>query len=345
MRRRSVPFVLLVAVLIASLLPALAAAAQSNKHNLGDVPPACTTPYMVQPNGQFPTSYGVPGCLFPNNQGIQINGAVVTDESTGLRRLQVDVTLDDPDPNGHPGKFFPFGFFTFRIAGVPLGQIADATLVVPSFPPVRAWWKQAPPEPSAPSSLWNFVHDLASGTGTFIITRDLPPYGETQQIHLSIADGGRGDEDFIANGSVRDPGAPSVSGDDDSFESVACRLDSFRCYQAKPSAGFPKFVPVRGVRANGTFDDVLVEVKKPLQLCVPADTTAGGVTDPETHLEAYAIKVQKGHITLPQVADLPGACRFRQTPGGRSWSSGQSCFVDGTHSSRRPKISNSSGPN
>ena len=90
----------LVAVLIASLLPARAAAAESNKHNLGDVPPACTTPQMVQPNGQFPTSYGVPGCLLPNNPGIQINGAVVTDESTGLRRLQVDVT---------PGSVTVFG--------------------------------------------------------------------------------------------------------------------------------------------------------------------------------------------------------------------------------------------
>jgi hypothetical protein len=202
--------------------------------------------------------------------------------------------IDDPDPNGHPGKFFPFGFFTFTITNVPIGQIVNATLVVPSFPPVKAWWKQAPPQPGAPSNLWNFVRDIHSGTGSFVIASDAGPYGEHQNLHLSIADGGRGDEDFIANGSVRDPGAPSACGDDDSLESIACRLGSFRCYQAKPSAGSAKFTPILGVRANGTFDDVLVDLKKPLQLCAPADTTAEPLSDPQTHLEAYAIKLQQG---------------------------------------------------
>lgn len=74
----------------------------------------------------------------------------------------------------------------------------------------------------------------------------------------------------------------------------ASEIDSFRCYQAKPAAGSAKFAPVLGVRVNGSFDDVLVDLKKPLQLCAPADTTADGLVDADTHLEAYAIKVQKG---------------------------------------------------
>lgn len=81
----------------------------------------------------------------------------------------------------------------------------------------------------------------------------------------------------------------------------ASDIDSFRCYQAKPTAGSAKFAPVLGVRVNGSFDDVLVDLKKPLQLCAPADTTADGVIDAATHLEAYAIKVQKGQPkSVPQ---------------------------------------------
>lgn len=78
-----------------------------------------------------------------------------------------------------------------------------------------------------------------------------------------------------------------------SVVSCAGAIDAFRCYQAKPAAGSPKFAPILGVRANG-FDDVLVDLKKPVQLCAPADSGADGFVDPETHLEAYAIKLQKG---------------------------------------------------
>lgn len=74
----------------------------------------------------------------------------------------------------------------------------------------------------------------------------------------------------------------------------ASDIDAFRCYQAKPAAGAPKFAPITGVRVNGAFDDVLVNLTKPAQLCLPADTSADGLVDAETHLEAYAAKLQKG---------------------------------------------------
>lgn len=74
----------------------------------------------------------------------------------------------------------------------------------------------------------------------------------------------------------------------------ASDIDTFRCYQAKPAAGSSKFLPIAGVRVKGAFDDVLVNLTKPAQLCVPADTSADGLVDPETHLEAYALKLQKG---------------------------------------------------
>ncbi|MCC6763235.1 MAG: hypothetical protein IT293_01110 [Deltaproteobacteria bacterium] len=74
----------------------------------------------------------------------------------------------------------------------------------------------------------------------------------------------------------------------------ASDIDPFRCYPAKPAAGSPKFAPIAGVRVNGAFDDVLVNLTKPAELCLPADTSADGLVDPETHLEAYALKLQKG---------------------------------------------------
>lgn len=80
------------------------------------------------------------------------------------------------------------------------------------------------------------------------------------------------------------------------YDVVFCSstLDAFRCYQAKPSKGTPKFTPITGVRMKTAVDDLLVDLKKPGFLCAPADTTGDGYVDAETHLEAYAIAPQKG---------------------------------------------------
>ena len=82
----------------------------------------------------------------------------------------------------------------------------------------------------------------------------------------------------------------------------ASEIDSFRCYQAKPAAGSRSSRRCSGVRVNGSFDDVLVDLKKPLQLCAPADTTADGLVDAATHPRPHAIKVQKGQPKpVPQI--------------------------------------------
>ncbi len=80
-------------------------------------------------------------------------------------------------------------------------------------------------------------------------------------------------------------------------------IDSFRCYQAKPATGAPKFVPIVGVRLANAFGDVMVDLKQPLLLCAPADITGNGLLDTATHLEAYVIKPQKGQPKqVPQTA-------------------------------------------
>lgn len=71
-------------------------------------------------------------------------------------------------------------------------------------------------------------------------------------------------------------------------------IDPFRCYQANPTLGAPKFAPLAGVHVADAFENVLVDVKKPRLLCAPADTTADGIADGATHLEAYQLKLPKG---------------------------------------------------
>lgn len=70
----------------------------------------------------------------------------------------------------------------------------------------------------------------------------------------------------------------------------ALPLDHFMCYRAKAPKGTPKFVPIPGVTLRDQFETVTFDVKKPLDICNPADKNGEGIKDPSTHLKAYAIK-------------------------------------------------------
>ena len=52
---------------------------------------------------------------------------------------------------------------------------------------------------------------------------------------------------------------------------LAPATDHFACYKAKTTAGTPRFVPVLGVTVDDQFGPRMVDVKKPVQLCVPAN--------------------------------------------------------------------------
>ncbi|HJQ85408.1 MAG TPA: hypothetical protein VKA21_15080 [Candidatus Binatia bacterium] len=73
----------------------------------------------------------------------------------------------------------------------------------------------------------------------------------------------------------------------------AC-LDDFLCYKGKSSAGQPKFTPITGVHLVDQFDDVMVDVTRPRQLCLPADKNEEGIVDTVTHLQAYSIRTAAG---------------------------------------------------
>lgn len=82
-------------------------------------------------------------------------------------------------------------------------------------------------------------------------------------------------------------------------------LDPFRCYAAKTSRGAPKPTLVPGVALvdPAAAEAVTVDLKKPRQLCAPADD-GGGLSDPATHLEAYDAKLVKGSAKLVKRIDV-----------------------------------------
>jgi hypothetical protein len=79
------------------------------------------------------------------------------------------------------------------------------------------------------------------------------------------------------------------------FETVGVSLGHFVVYPVGTTAKAPKLAKFGPV----TLDDATFgatagyDVAKPIELAVPADANGGGFTDPDTHLEAYAVKRDK----------------------------------------------------
>ena len=67
--------------------------------------------------------------------------------------------------------------------------------------------------------------------------------------------------------------------------------DSFLCNHTRESA---PFAPLRGLHLVDEFEDARFDVIAATDLCVPADASGQGITDPATHLESYNIKRSSG---------------------------------------------------
>lgn len=70
--------------------------------------------------------------------------------------------------------------------------------------------------------------------------------------------------------------------------------DHFMCYKTKITPGTPKFSG-GDVNLEDQFETGTFTVKKPKELCTPADKNDEGVRDPDTHLESYLIKSAADH--------------------------------------------------
>jgi len=92
---------------------------------------------------------------------------------------------------GKPNINFPHGFFSFTITGVPPGGTAIVTITLPSAVPVGTqYWKYHP----ATQGRWGQI-PMGSDDGDNVIT-------------ITLVDGGLGDDDGAADGTIVDQGGP-----------------------------------------------------------------------------------------------------------------------------------------
>jgi fibronectin type 3 domain-containing protein len=126
---------------------------------------------------------------FPTSSGL------VTVSSNGGRvATGTEVNTTTLPPN--PGVSFPYGVVSFTIDSLPLGQTVIITLTLPG--PVSTtsqYWKYGK-EPLNLTDHW-YTIPFGSNDGDNIIT-------------LTITDGASGDNDLTADGTITDPGGPTI---------------------------------------------------------------------------------------------------------------------------------------
>jgi len=86
--------------------------------------------------------------------------------------------------------------------------------------------------------------------------------------------------------------------------STAQLVDHFLCYKAKRTKGSGKFSPVVALPLADRFESGDFDVKKPRELCVPADKNGEGIVDADTHLESYQVKAVKGAPKHQRLTDF-----------------------------------------
>jgi parallel beta-helix repeat protein len=128
---------------------------------------------------------------------------VTTATASGIASVQTDGgavselesvaegTLPDA---GKPDLTFPHGFFSYTIIGLEAGQEVTATLTLPGNMPVGTeYWKYGPTDDD-PTDHWYSI-PIGDDDGDNVIT-------------IPLVDGGLGDNDLTANGTIEEPGAP-----------------------------------------------------------------------------------------------------------------------------------------
>jgi uncharacterized repeat protein (TIGR01451 family) len=121
---------------------------------------------------------GGPTCSFANARLIPVTGDPAS----------------PPASSAPVGVVFPHGLFTFTITGCTPAATLAFTITYPS-PVSGNYWKYGP-KPGVPASSWYMLPATFSGN----------------TVTFSITDGGLGDDDLAANGTVVDQGGPGVGG-------------------------------------------------------------------------------------------------------------------------------------
>jgi hypothetical protein len=146
-----------------------------------------------------PTGHSFSGSLYTLTEGTAVLTATGTgtsafvSESGSIENLTAVPESEMPE-EGKPDIPFPHGFFEFEITGLNPGDSVTLTITLPSPVPVTTqYWKYGP-TPSDPSPHW-YVVPMGDNDGDNVIT-------------ITLIDGGLGDDDLLANGTIIDQGGP-----------------------------------------------------------------------------------------------------------------------------------------
>ena len=151
------------------------------------------------PNGGDGNGDGVPDKDQPDvsSQRTSRGDYVTLVASAGALKSVTTQTPPTPTPSG---VAFPVDALSYEVAGLAPGATTTVTLHLSAGIPAFAYWKFGP-EPGNTTPHWyDFSFDGTTGavkTGPRTLT-------------ITLVDGGRGDDDLTANGTVVDPGAPAL---------------------------------------------------------------------------------------------------------------------------------------
>jgi len=117
------------------------------------------------------------------------------DPSTIRNLIAVDPsTLPD---EGKPDISFPHGLFSFNITGLDIGQTATVTITLPDPLPITSeYWKYGPTASNVTDHWYQIP--MGDNDGDNVIT-------------IELTDGGLGDDDLTADGTIIEPGGPGYS--------------------------------------------------------------------------------------------------------------------------------------
>ncbi|WP_348673859.1 choice-of-anchor U domain-containing protein [uncultured Abyssibacter sp.] len=140
-----------------------------------------------------PTEINLEG-VSDNQQQLTVPGGGTVTLTTSAGTLSEARVIDNPAPGAAPaGVSFDNGFYDFSVTGLTPGASVDVTIQLPAGSTANTYYK---------------VQDGQFTQFDFNGTDGARFNGRT--VTLTLVDGGRGDDDGVANGVIDDPGAPGT---------------------------------------------------------------------------------------------------------------------------------------
>jgi len=152
------------------------------------------------PNGGDGNRDGVPDSQQTNVASLPnaVDGRYVTLGSPVGTSLVGVEAVGNPSPGDNPPLRFLYGFFSFTITGLGAGDTVEVTLWLPEgVSTATEYWKYGPTA-AEPADHWYQVA-MGDNDGDAVVT-------------IALTDGGLGDDDLAAEGTIVDQGGPGVPG-------------------------------------------------------------------------------------------------------------------------------------